>query len=156
MSAAVSPAPIPAPLREEGMRFWNQLMEHCKKQVHAINRTLSEHGRGATDQVECHCGQELDLVRDLYPSTRSKVRIGFEHWGPVISVCITGQQTPSFGFRKEELEIPLATDVDGSVVAVFDEGRSFCPRELASFLTQHFRRCFPGISLPCLNVAELR
>ncbi|MBV8553345.1 MAG: hypothetical protein JOY54_18760 [Acidobacteriaceae bacterium] len=149
MSAAVCPAPVPTPLRDEGMRFWKQLLEECKKQIDAINRTLSAHGRSQAEHVECRAGEELDLIRSVYPSTRGKISIAFEHWGPVIRICITGQQRPNFGFHKEELEMPVATDGDGSIVAVFDEGRSLCPRELACFLTQRFRRCFPGITLPC-------
>jgi hypothetical protein len=147
--AAAAPAPVPAPLREEGMRFWEQLIDECRRQTNCINQTLYEHGRSPADYVECRAGAHLQIIRERFPSTTAKVDIAFERWGPVIGVLINGYQKPGFEFHQEEFEIPLARDVDGSVVAVFDEGRSLCPREVASLLVQHFRRCFPRISLPC-------
>lgn len=152
MATATAPAPTPAPLREEGMRFWNQLVEECKKQTGAINRALSEHGRGPDDHIECQVGKQLHLIRSRYPSTISKVNIAFENWGPVLTVHITGFQKPMFGFHQEEFEMPLAEDGDGTVIAIFDEGRSLRPSEVACFLTQHFRRCYPRISLPCPEI----
>lgn len=131
------------------MRFWNQLIQECKRQTDTINLALSEHGMGTEDHIECRAGQHLHLIRSRYPSTTSKVGIAFEHWAPVLKVHITGYQKPMFGFRQEEFEMLLAEDGDGRVIAVFDEGRSLSPREVACFLTQHFRRCYPNIPLPC-------
>jgi len=147
--SAVAPAPVLAPMREEGMRFWESLVAECKKQTDAINRVLLEHGRSAADFIECHAGHHLHLIRSRFPSTISKVTLSFERWGPVLGVSVTGFQRPEFEFRPEEFEMPLATDGDGSVVAVFDEGRSLSPCEVACLLMQHFRRCFPRITLPC-------
>ncbi len=151
MSTAVAPA-LAAPLREEGLRFWERLIEECKKQTDAINRVLLDHGRSTSDLIECRASERLQLVRSRFPSTIGKVSISFERWGPVLSVSITGQQRPGFEFRPEEFEMPLATDGDGSVIAVYDEGRSLSPREVACILMQRFRRCFPRIPLPCPDV----
>jgi hypothetical protein len=141
------------PLRSEGLRFWEGLVHECRTQIQAINSVLSGCGRGADEQVECSANEGLHLERTKYPSTTVDVRIRFEDWGPVLQVLITGLQRAGFRFFPEELEVPLATEGDGSLVAVFDEGRSLSPRELASYLTQHFRRCFPGIALPCPDAA---
>lgn len=149
MSTAVAPALAPAPLREEGLRFWDKLIAECHKQTEAINRVLLDHGRSTSDFIECRAAQHLHLIRSRFPSTIAKVTISFERWGPVLNVLVTGQQRPEFEFHAEEFEMPLATDGDGSVVAVFDEGRSLSPREVACLLTQRFRRCFPRIPLPC-------
>ncbi len=152
--AAAAPAPVPAPLREEGMRFWEQLINECRQQTDCINHALAEHGRSPADHIECRAEQHLQLIRSRFPSTVARVTIAFERWGPVLSVLISGRQKPEFEFHPEELELPLARDVDGTVIAIFDEGRSLCPRELASFLMQHFRRCFPRISLPCPDLVR--
>jgi len=45
--------------------------------------------------------------------------------------------------------MPIATDLDNQIVAIYDEGRSFSPHEVASYLTQCFHRCHPHISFPC-------
>ncbi len=151
MTAAVSPVLVP--LYDEGMRFWRELISECKDQVLAINSALSHHGQAVDEQVAYLADEDLHLHRLQYPSTTVKVNIRFERWGPVLKVMITGLQTPDFGFFPKELEVPLATEGDGCLVAVFDEGRSLTHRELASYLTQQFRRCFPRITLPCSNLA---
>jgi hypothetical protein len=150
--AAVSPISSAA-LREEGMYFWERLINECREQTRAINSALSNHGRTAVDHVECLAGDCLNLIKSHCPSTTVKVNIVFEGWGPVLKIAITGHQRPDFGFYPEEMEVQLAREVDGGLVAVFDEGRSLSPRELASYLTQHFRRCFPYIALPCSEIA---
>jgi hypothetical protein len=149
MCAAVSPARIPAPWREEGMYFWERMVAECKEQIQAINSALTKHGHSAVDHVELTAGECLQLIRSPYPSTTIQARIEFEHWGPIIKISIKGHQRPDFGFYPEEFEVPLATDCDGTTVAVFDEGKSFRPAELAAYLAQTFRRCFPRIALPC-------
>ena len=151
MTAAVSPVRVP--LFDEGTQFWQGLINECKDQVCSINAALTHHGHVLEEQVAYSADEELHLHRLQFPSTSVKVSIRFERWGPVLKVTITGLQTPDFGFFPKELEVPLATEGDGCVVAVFDEGRSLTPRELASYLTQQFRRCFPRIALPCSNVA---
>ncbi len=149
MASAVAPAP----LRQEGARFWEELTEECEKQINALNSALTNHGITAGDRVECHTGQQLRLIRSCHPSTVIDVSMIVEHWGPVLRVRIAGHETNHAGLLRREFEMPLATDVDGCVVGVFDEGRSLCPRELASYLIQHFRPCFPRISLPCPDAA---
>lgn len=149
MASAVAPAP----LRQEGTWFWEELTKECKKQVGALNCALTNHGITAGDRVECHTGQQLRLIRACHPSTIIDVSMIVEHWGPVLRMRITGHETNHAGLLQREFEMPLATDVDGCVVGVFDEGRSLCPRELASYLMQHFRPCFPRISLPCPDAA---
>ena len=153
MCAAASPARIPAPWREEGSNYWERLVTECKEQIQAINSALSKHGHGAVDHVEFRADEHLQLIRSPYPSTTIHAKIEFERWGPIIKVSIKGHQRPDFGFYPEEFEIPLATDSDGSTVAVFDEGKSFRPHELAAYLAQTFRRCFPRIALPCSGTA---
>jgi hypothetical protein len=150
MASAVAPAP----LLQEGMRFWEELTEECKKQIGALNRALADHGIIAADHVEFHSGQRLRLIRSRHPSTIIDVSLVVEHWGPVLRVCIAAHEASRLGLLQEEFEMPLATDVDGCIVGVFDEGRSLCPRELASYLAQHFRHCFPRISLPCPEAEE--
>lgn len=150
MASAVAPAP----LRQEGTWFWEELSEECKKQIRALNGALAEHGIAAADQVQCHPGQQLRLIRSSYPPTSIYVNMVFEHWGPVLRVRIAGHETSHPGSLQQEFEMPLATDVDGCVVGVFDEGRSLCPREFARYLVQHFRPCFPRISLPCPDSEE--
>ncbi len=75
--------------------------------------------------------------------------INYCAWGPMLDGIITGQEDDDREFCPEEFSIPIARDLDGSVVAIFDEGRSFSANELAAFLMQSFRRCFPGLTLPC-------
>ena len=153
MSAAVSPALTPAPLHDEGTYFWERLISECKEQMSAVNSALLSHGEAEVDCVECRTGEHLQLIRSQYPSTKIEARIGFERWGPIINVSITGHQRPGFGFYPQQFELPLATDCDGTLIAVFDEGKSLRPCDLASYLMQNFRRCFPRITLPCPNLA---
>lgn len=152
MGTAASPALPPAPLREEGMEFWKQFIEECERQVRAINSSLSAHGRSSQDHIEFRAGEHLSVRKPRHPSTAIDARITFEHWGPVIKANITGHRTSDVAFPPEALELPLASDVDGSIVAIFDEGRSLRPREVACLLNQSFRRCFPQISLPCPDI----
>jgi hypothetical protein len=148
-AAATAPPGPRAHLREEGMLFWERLITECKEQIQAINSALLKHGNGLTDQVEMRSDEQLQLIRTHYPSTTVYASIDFERWGTVIRVSIRGHQRPDFGFYPEDFEMPLATDSDGTIVAVFDEGKSLRPAELAAFLAQTFRRCFPRIALPC-------
>lgn len=152
MTTAASPASIPTPLREEGLQFWKQLTKECENRIAAINCSLTAQDRDSKDQIEFRSGEHLSMNRSRYPSTMIAVRMTFEAWGPVIRVNITGRQKPEVAFPSEELELPLASDVDGSIVAIFDEGRSLRPDELACLLNQSFHRCFPRISFPCPDI----
>lgn len=148
-AAATAPARIPTLWKEEGLYFWEQLINKCKEHVATINSALLKHGHSVIDSIEFRADGELQLIRSRYPSTTVYAGIEFESWGPVIRVSIKGHQRPDFGFYPEEFEMPLATDSDGSMVAVFDEGKSLRPPELAAYLVQTFRRCFPHVALPC-------
>lgn len=152
MTIAASPAPVPTPLREEGLQFWKQLTQECKNRIAVINCSLSARDRDSKDQIEFRSGEHLSMSRSRYPSTIIAVRMTFEAWGPVIRVTITGHQKPEVAFPNEELELPLALDVDGSIVTIFDEGRSLRPEGLACLLSQSFHRCFPRISFPCPDI----
>lgn len=148
-AAATAPVDLRAHSREVGMLFWERLVMECKEQIQAINSALLKHGDGLIDRVEMRADEQLQLIKTQYPSTTVYASIDFERWGTVIRVSIRGHQRPDFGFYPEDFEMPLATDSDGTTVAVFDEGKSLRPAELAAFLVQTFRRCFPRISLPC-------
>jgi len=154
MTAAAAPAPTPTPLRAEGARFWENLIRESRRQTEAINRLLSDNGKHRDYFVECVEGQNLQLVRSRYPTTTAQVNIAFEQWGPVLNLSVTGHQTPHLAFHQQEFELPIAADGDGSIVAIYDEGRGFSPREMACFVLQFFRRCFPGMSLPCPEFAS--
>jgi hypothetical protein len=147
MSAASKP--VATPLFHEGNQFWEELRSQLKRQMDQINEAVARHGL-ADDQLICWLpGSGIDLLRSRHPSTGIKADINFRSWGPVISGGITGYQDNDYRFFPEEFEVLIAKDLDGEAVAVFDEGRSFAPAELAAYLMQHFRRCFPEISLPC-------
>lgn len=147
MNAATSPARLP--LFEEGKQYWEQLISECRRQATDINSAICQRGLSDGDGIQCESGTGLHIMRSSVPSTEIQARMEFRPWGPVIDGFITGHEAEDLKFFPEEFEITIAKDLDGTVVAIFDEGRSLSPQELAAYLTQHFRRCFPGISLPC-------
>jgi hypothetical protein len=147
MSAASKPAATP--LFREGNQFWENLVRELKRQMQSINDAVSQHGLGDEDLVRWLPGSGIKMLRSRRPSTGIQADLEFRSWGPVISGSITGYQADDYRFFPEEFEVLIAKDLDGAVVAIFDEGRSFSPQELAAYLVQHFRRCFPEISLPC-------
>ena len=138
-----------APLSDEGSQYWHHLIAECERQAHAINTVASKHGLAPDDHVECRSAAELLIVKSRCPSTSVKVRINYCSWGPMLDGIITGQEENDLEFCPEEFTIQIAKDLDGSTVAIFEEGRSFSPQELAAYLMQSFRRCFPGLTLPC-------
>jgi hypothetical protein len=73
-----------------------------------------------------------------HPSTRVKLTLNFLSCGPKIDGTIDGQQTHGTGFLPHEFELPIAMDLDSQMVAIYDEGRSFSPHEVANDLTQYF------------------
>jgi hypothetical protein len=145
MSAATSPAPLP--LFREGLSFWEELARECRRHTDTINAAALDHGLPEDHLVEWAPGRDISLIRQHIPSTEVKLSLSFERWGPMIHGTIKGHQEEELRFYPEELEVPLGVDDEG-VVAIFGEGRSLSPRELACYLAQNFRRCFPGISLP--------
>ena len=146
MSAATV---APAPLFREGNEYWQELVAQCKQRVQAINSAASHHSYGPEELVSGLFEDHIQMRKSGYPSTCIKAKISFDAWGPTISGLITGEQDANLKFSCEEFEVPIARDLDGEVVGVFDEGRSFSPHDLACYLTQNFRRCYPGVSLPC-------
>lgn len=148
-AAAIAPARFPTLRREDGLSFWEQLISECRDHVVAINSALLKCGFSAVDCVDLRVHGEMQMIRSGYPSTTVYANMEFESWGPVIRVSIRGRQRPDFAFYPEQFEMPLATDSDGSMVAIFDEGKSLRPNELSSYLVQTFRRCFPHVALPC-------
>jgi len=146
MGAAVSPAPLP--LFHEGMAYWEQLNKECKLHLNAINTVAIDCGLPADHLIEWAPGRNIGMIRQRYPSTEVTVELSFEHWGPTVTVAIRDRQDEELRFYPEELEVPLGKDEDG-MVAILGEGKSLSPSEFACYLAQNFRRCFPGISLPC-------
>jgi hypothetical protein len=146
MSAASKPAATP--LYEEGTHYWEELIRELEQQMQRVNQAVARHGCTDEDLVRWLPGESLHMLRSRHPSTGIQADLQFRSWGPVISGTITGYQDEDYRFFPEEFEILIAKDLDGSVVAIFDEGRSFSPQELAAYLVQHFRRCFPEVSLP--------
>lgn len=142
-----------APLSQEGQDYWQNLNGECQRLTHAINRVAAEHGFSADDLLEYRSGSDLHVFKPRCPSTRLKVRISYCSWGPIIDGIITGQEDEDREFCPEEFTVPIARDLDGAVVAIYEEGRSFSAHELATYLMQSFRRCFPGLSLPCDETA---
>jgi hypothetical protein len=147
MSAVSSSAATP--LFPEGTAFWQELIENCKRNVEAINSCVRDHGLEGNDLIVWRPGKEMHIAKVTCPSTEIRANITFHSWGPVISGTITGWEYEDTRFLLEEFEFPIAKDLDGEVVAIFDEGRSFSPRDLACYLAQKFHRCYPGIALPC-------
>ena len=147
----MSAAPIlaPAPLSEQGKAYWEDLIRECERATHAINGVAAQHGVKADDLIECHSSPDLHIFKPRCPSTDVRLRINYCSWGPMIDGFITGHEDDDREFCPEEFTVPIAKDLDGSVVAIYEEGRSFSPRELATYVMQSFRRCFPGLSLPC-------
>ena len=147
MSAASTPAT--APLYEEGTRYWDQLLAELKRHTAEINTAATQHGFAADSLLRWRPAPGFDVQRAQHPSTGIRADLAFHSWGPAISGSITGYQAEDTRFLPKEFELAIARDLDGAIVGVFDEGRSFSPPELAAYLMQHFRRCFPELSLPC-------
>ncbi len=145
MSAA---AQATVPLYQEGKRFWQELLDECRRHVQGINTVAVAEGVSLDSLVQLQPGTDIHMLKKGYPSTDIKARLSFFAWGPVIQCTISGARDPEHRLLAREFEMPVARDLDGKTVAVFDEGRSFCPLEVASYLTQAFRGCFSNIPLP--------
>jgi hypothetical protein len=144
MCAAAASAPIP--LYKEGKQYWQDLTDECQRYVECVNATLVRNGIDRDALLECTVAADsLQIATARRPSTNVKVVLDFRSWGPVIAATVRNQQSA----LPEEFELPLALDLDGQMVAIYDEGRSFSPHEVASYLKQSFHCCYPGISLPC-------
>jgi hypothetical protein len=137
----------PLPLFQEGNEYWKQLTDECRRHAEVINLVASENGLSEDHCVHCTSGSEFRILKTTYPSTLIRLRIGFYSWAPMISVAVSGDEAENLEFFPSEFEMPVSKDLDGSVIAIFDEGRSFSPKELATYLAQTLRRCFPGLCL---------
>jgi hypothetical protein len=137
----------PLPLYQEGNDYWKQLTDECRYQAEAINRVASENGLTEEHCVHCTTGTEFRILKATHPSTLIRLRIGFYCWAPMISVAVSGDEAENLEFFPSEFEMPISKDLDGSVIAIFDEGRSFSAKELATYLAQTLRRCYPGLCL---------
>lgn len=145
MSAATSPAL--SPLFQKATKYWEDLIDECRKQTEAINACARNHGVSGEHLVELISGSCIQMRRSFPPSTRIEAGLSFLPWGPAITGTVTGYDDDGSSFGHEELELLIATDLDGSTIAIVEEGRSLSPEDVARYLTQNFRRCFPGISL---------
>jgi len=146
MSAA---APAPLPLYREGLAFYEEVANELRRLVEAVNALALASGLSGDQLVEWAPGRSIGVIRKEYPSTEIRSDLEFEHWGPVIKVSIRGHQEEDLPFYPEDLEIPVGVDLDDNVVAIFGEGKSLTAHELACYLAQSLRRCFPGMVLPC-------
>jgi hypothetical protein len=151
MSAALAIAfRAPLFLHQEGLVFWEELTQECRRHTQSINNAAIAHGLDSGYFLEWKPGRSsFGMERKIYPSTEATVSLSFEHWGPVIKVVVTGCQHEDLRYYPHEHEVTIARDLDGRTVAVLGEGRSYSPAELACYIAQHFRRCFPDMALPC-------
>jgi hypothetical protein len=147
MGAAAARSTVP--LYHEGNRFWQELVDECKRHVQSINSAAIAKGVALDSLVQLQPGSDIHMFKSGYPSTTVRALLSFFAWGPVIQCTISGARDAEHRLLTCEFEMPVAQDLDGQTVAVFDEGRSFSPLEVASYLTQSFRGCFRNIPLPC-------
>lgn len=151
MSVTANPAAASAVMacREDlGKDYWGRLSVECERQASAVNTALAEHGDPPDRAIVFSTGSEIRLATSDSPSTRIYARLGFRTWGPVISATIDCYEADGVRLT-EEFEVPVAQDVDGEIVGLFDQGRSVGPRELAAYFLQHFTHCYPSLTLPC-------
>ena len=148
MCAASAAAPVR--LYAEAKQFWRELTEECQRYVNCINATLSQNGIDADGLLECTAGADtLQIIKARTPSTVVNLTLNLYASGPVILATVRSQRNDGKNALPKEFELPIAMDLDNSVVAIYDEGRSFSPHEVASYLTTHFHCCYSGISFPC-------
>jgi hypothetical protein len=146
MSAAATQPTLP--LYEEGTRFWQEVTADSRRHVHAINRAAMDEGISTDHLVQLALRPGIHMLKAGFPSTEVKADLSFFAWGPVIECTISGTRDGDHKYLTREFEMPIAQDLDGQTVAIFDEGRSFCAHDVACYLTQIFRRCFPSVTLP--------
>jgi hypothetical protein len=148
MSAAALQATLPH--YQEALGYWDDFTVQCQRHVQAINTVVTEKGLPLAAGVQWRPGSlNASLVRSAIPSTEITLNLAFENWGPTISGSVRGLQAGDLHFYPEEFEFTVGTDQDDSVVAITNEGRSLSPHEFAKYVVQHFRRSYPGITLPC-------
>ena len=127
-----------------------ELTLQCRRHVKAINAVVLENQLPPEQGVAWKpASLGVAMVRDHYPSTEIKLHLEFEHWGPKICGSLRGNQDEDLHFYPEEFEFAIAPDEDDRIVAITNEGKSLTPHEFAKYVAQNFRRCYPGLSLPC-------
>lgn len=144
-----APAAAQAPLSIEGSLFWEDLVAECKERVEGLNRLLSSRGFKEQDLVEFSAASALRIHKTVDPRMEIRVDINFRSWGPVLTGSVKGKGAGEMDFCAKEFEFPVSKDLDGSVVAIYDQGKSFSARDLSFYLMQNLRRCYPEIALPC-------
>jgi hypothetical protein len=148
MSAAVSSATLSQ--HQEALVYWDEFTKQCQHLVKAINEVVVVNKLAESEGVEWKPGNlSAAIVRKSCPSTEVKLDLAFEHWGPKISGSVHGQQEDDLHFYPEEFEFVVGSDQYDRVVAITGEGGSLSPHEFAKYVVQNFRRCYPGITLPC-------
>jgi hypothetical protein len=147
MSAAAIQATVPH--YQEARTFWDEFTSHCEHQVQAINAVVEQNQLPETARIQLKPGPwSVSLVREAVPSTEIQLNVAFEQWGPRINGSVRGEQEADLHFYPQEFDFAIGSDLDNSVVAITPEGGSLSPHKFAKFMAQHFRRCYPGITLP--------
>src|SRR4051794_23225416 len=102
MSAA---AMQPVPLFHEGRRFWEDLVNECRRLTDAVNKAAASDGVCSDQLIRCDAEEDIRILKKGYPSTDVNVRLNFHSWGPVICAAISGEQNSGRKFKRAELEI---------------------------------------------------
>lgn len=148
MSAASISALIPR--YHEGRQYWSELAGQCERHVDCVNATLLRNQVEPTGLLEyAAMPDSLRVSRPRHPEFRVDLTLRMEDWGPVINARFCHEDGAGKLCLPHEFELPIAIDGDKQVVAIYDEGRSFSPREVTSYIIQYFRSCYPNISFPC-------
>ena len=148
MCAASASASLP--LFAEGTKYWRELTDECRGYVECVNSTLLRNGIDSEGLLQLSAGPEsLQISKPRFPSTVVDLTLRFNSSGPSIVVTVRSQKNDGKNSLPKEFELPIAMDLDDSVVAIYDEGRSFSPHQVASYLTTHFHHCYGTIVFPC-------
>jgi hypothetical protein len=148
MSTSAIQATVPR--YREACAFWDEFTSQCEDQIKAINAVVEKNKLPESAGVRLQPGPwSVAVVRDAVPSTEIRLNVAFEQWGPKISGSVRGEQEKDVHFYPEEFEFAIGSDLDDSVVAITPEGGSLTPHKFAKYVAQHFRRCYPGLTLPC-------
>ena len=137
------------PLYQEACKFWDDLTSNCHEQLDAINNLVAQQS-ARSKGIQFRASElKLELLRPSFPSTEITVDLAFEHWGPAIQLSVKGEEADQLYFYPEEFDFRIGLDSDQSVVAISSEGKSLDAHQFTKYILQHFRRSYPGISLPC-------
>lgn len=138
------------PRYNEGKQYWQDLSDECQAYVECVNATLLGNMVDPAGLLQYFATAEiLQITKPGQPTVSVRLTMNYHHWGPVISARYCGEHKDGKKFLPQEFELPIAIDRDDEIVAIFDEGRSFSPHEVASYLMRYFHSCYPAISFPC-------